>query len=166
MHLQVRLLGTHDPDDRKASFDLLTDGTLSTSPILPAAAGTSSITRTTPSFENNDFGNRADILVRAPEAAALSGREGENPEDRIGTPLDRCEDIEAATDGTVYATLTNNEKPGNFYGQVLRLSEDSNNPEAEKFAFEVSTTLWVSKRGSVALVAYVENHAPSEGLGA
>ena len=27
-------------------------------------------------FENNDFGYRTDILVHAPEAAALSGREG------------------------------------------------------------------------------------------
>src|SRR3712207_3005278 len=55
----------------------------------------------------------------------------------IGTPMDRCEDIEVAGDGTVYVALTNNFLHGNFYGQVLRITESNNDPEAEEFTFEV-----------------------------
>jgi uncharacterized protein len=72
--------------------------------------------------------------VRAPEAAALNEQGGDQP---IGTPLDRCEDIEVAQDGTIYAALTNNTRHGNFYGQILRITESGNDPEAEEFAFEV-----------------------------
>jgi secreted PhoX family phosphatase len=71
----------------------------------------------------------------APEAAAFPEKEGS--EDPIGTPLDRCEDIEVAGDGTVYAALTNNTKHGNFYGQILKITEDGGDAEAEEFAFEV-----------------------------
>jgi uncharacterized protein len=72
--------------------------------------------------------------VRAPEAAALNEQGGDQP---IGTPLDRCEDIEVAQDSTVYAALTNNTRHGNFYGQILHITESGNDPEAEEFAFEV-----------------------------
>ena len=67
-------------------------------------------------------------MVRAPEAAARSG--GEKPEDTIDTPLDRCKDIEVGSEGTVYATPTKYEKHGNLYGQILRISDGSNDPEA------------------------------------
>ena len=70
-----------------------------------------------------------------PETAARSG--GEKPEDRIDAPLDRCKDIEVGSEASVYVTLTNHEKHGNFYGQILRISEDSNDPEAEKPTFDV-----------------------------
>lgn len=74
----------------------------------------------------------------APEAAAFPEIEGS--EDPIGTPLDRCEDIEVAGDGTVYAALTNNTKHGNFYGQILKITEDGGDAEAEEFSFEVFAT--------------------------
>jgi uncharacterized protein len=39
--------------------------------------------------------------------------------------------------GQVYAALTNNELHGNFYGQIIRLTEKDNNPESSEFTFEV-----------------------------
>ena len=126
--------GTFDQNDREANFDLLTDGMLYVANFaqgrwIPLDYDNN------PVFSDNGFASQADVLVRAPEASALPIEEGE--EDPIGTPLDRCEDIEVANDGTVYAALTNNEKHGNFYGQVLRITEDGGDAEAEEFAFEV-----------------------------
>ena len=62
---------------------------------------------------------------------------GEKNRRTASIPLDRCKDIEVGTQATVYATLTSHAKHGNFYGQILRISEDSNDPEAEKFTFDV-----------------------------
>ena len=126
--------GTFDQNDREANFDLLTDGMLYVANFaqgrwIPLDYDNN------PVFSDNGFASQADVLVRTPEASALPIEEGE--EDPIGTPLDRCEDIEVANDGTVYAALTNNEKHGNFYGQVLRITEDGGDAEAEEFAFEV-----------------------------
>ncbi len=88
-----------------------------------------------PVFRENEFAGQADVLVRAPEAAALSEEEDGPP---IGTPMDRCEDIEVhPEDGTIYAALTNNEDHGNFHGQILRMYEKDGNPEAEEFTFEI-----------------------------
>jgi secreted PhoX family phosphatase len=36
--------------------------------------------------------------------------------------------------------LTNNELHGNFYGQIIRLTEKDGNPEATEFAYEVFAT--------------------------
>ena len=125
--------GTFDPNNREANLDLLTNGMLyvanfSNGRWVPLDY------ENNPIFSDNDFASQADVLVRAPEAAALAE---EGSEDPIGTPLDRCEDIEVASDGTVYAALTNNTKHGNFYGQILRITEAGNDPTAEEFAFEV-----------------------------
>ena len=129
--------GTFDPDDREANFDLLTDGMLYVANFangcwIPLDYENNSV------FSDNDFASQADVLVRAPEAAALPEKEGS--EDSIGPPLDRCEDIEVASDGTVYAALTNNTKHGNFYGQILKITEDGGDAEAEEFSFEVFAT--------------------------
>ena len=52
--------------------------------------------------------------------------------------MDRCEDIEVHPEtGQLYAALTNNENHGNFYGQIVRLTEKDNDPEAKEFAYEV-----------------------------
>jgi uncharacterized protein len=40
----------------------------------------------------------------------------------------------------VYAALSNNEKHGNVYGQVLRITESNNDPEMQEFTFEVFAT--------------------------
>ncbi len=75
------------------------------------------------------------MLVRTAEAAQLAEEEDGDP---IGTPLDRCEDIEIdPKTGEVYAALTNNTDHGNFYGQILKVIEAENDPEAMEFLFEV-----------------------------
>ncbi len=126
--------GTFDANDRETNFDLLTDGMLYVANFangrwVPLDYENNQV------FSDNGFASQADILVRAPEAAALPLEAGS--EDPVGTPLYRCEDIEVAQDGTVYAALTNNTKHGNFYGQVLKILEDGNDAEAEEFSFEV-----------------------------
>jgi secreted PhoX family phosphatase len=86
-------------------------------------------------FKDNGFKDQADVLVRAPEAAALNREEGDPP---IGTPMDRCEDIEVHPEtGDVYCALTNNELHGNFYGQIIRLRESDNDPTGKDFTYEV-----------------------------
>jgi secreted PhoX family phosphatase len=125
--------GAFDPDDRESNFDLLTDGMLYVADFSEGRWVALDY-ENNPLFEENGFEGQADVLVRAPEATALSEEEGRPP---IGTPMDRCEDIEVAGDGTVYVALTNNTKHGNFYGQVLRITESDNDPEAGEFTFEV-----------------------------
>ncbi len=88
-----------------------------------------------PIFGDNGYKDQADLLVRAAEAVKLEDPETELP---IGTPMDRCEDIEVHPQtGQVYAALTNNELHGNFYGQIIRITEKDDDPTAEEFAFEV-----------------------------
>ena len=134
MHLKVRLLGTYDPDDREANLDLLTARILYGANVA-SGRGNALDYENNSIFENNASGNQSDVPVLAPETAARSG--GEKPEDCIDTPLDRCKDIEVGSEATVYATLTNYAKHDTFYGQILRISEDSNDPEAEKPTFDV-----------------------------
>jgi secreted PhoX family phosphatase len=62
---------------------------------------------------------------------------GEKNRRTASIPLDRCKDIEVGSEATVYATLTNYAKHDTFYGQILRISEDSNDPEAEKPTVDV-----------------------------
>jgi secreted PhoX family phosphatase len=126
--------GTYDPDNREANLDLLTDGMLYVANFSSGEWAALDY-ENNPLFSDNGFASQADVLVRAPEAAVLPEKEG--GEDPIGTPLDRCEDIEVASDGTVYASLTNNSKHGNFYGQILKLTEKDEDPTAEEFAFEI-----------------------------
>ena len=86
-------------------------------------------------FKDNGFRSQADVLVRTAEAAKTPDEEGG---DAIGTPLDRCEDIEVdPEDGRVYAALTNNAKHGNFYGQIIRITEADDDAGATEFRYEV-----------------------------
>jgi uncharacterized protein len=126
--------GVYQPHDRAANMKLLTDGMLY---VADFANGrwVAMDYESNPIFADNDFKSQADVLVHTSEAAALEDPETEAP---IGTPLDRCEDIEVHPDsGTVYAALTNNENHGNFHGQIIRMYEAGADPEATEFSFEV-----------------------------
>lgn len=124
----------YNPDDREANKELLSDGMLYVADFgngkwVPLDFKNDSI------FKDSGFKDQADVLVRAPEAAALNREEGDPP---IGTPMDRCEDIEVHPEtGDVYCALTNNELHGNFYGQIIRLRESDNDPTGEDFTYEV-----------------------------
>lgn len=80
--------------------------------------------------ENGDrrFQTQADVLVYCREAAKLCG----------ATPMDRPEDIEIhPLDGTVFIAMTNNDKHGNLFGQILRIQEKSGDHAGMEFDFEV-----------------------------
>lgn len=126
--------GTCDPNTREANMDLLADGMLY---VADFANGrwVALDYENNPIFRDNDFKSQADVLVHAPKAAALEDPEFETP---LGTPLDRCEDIEIHPEtGTVYAALTNNANHGNFHGQIIRIFEADGDPESEEFYYEV-----------------------------
>ncbi len=126
--------GTYDPDNREANLDLLSDGMLY---VANFATGTwvPMDFENNPVFRDNGYGSQAEVLVRTIDASTLEDPETETP---IGTPMDRCEDIDVHPDtGQVYAALTNNENHGNFYGQILRITEDGDDPTSEAFTYEV-----------------------------
>ncbi|MBA2441093.1 MAG: DUF839 domain-containing protein [Rubrobacter sp.] len=126
--------GTYIPGDRRANMDLLTDGMLYVADFSEGRWVAMDY-ENNPIFRDNGFSDQAEVLVRTPEAAALEDPETEAP---IGTPMDRCEDIEVhPDDGTVYCALTNNSNHGNFYGQILRMYEAGGDAEATEFTFEV-----------------------------
>jgi secreted PhoX family phosphatase len=126
--------GTLNPDDREANFDLFSEGMLY---VADFANGrwVALDYENNPIFKDNGYKSQAEVLVRTIDASTLVDPETKAP---IGTPLDRCEDIEVHPEtGQVYAALTNNETHGNFYGQIIRLTEKGNDPTAEEFTFEV-----------------------------
>jgi secreted PhoX family phosphatase len=125
---------TYDPDNREANFELLSDGMLY---VADFANGrwVALDYENNPLFKDNGYKSQAEVLVRTIDASTLEDPETEAP---IGTPLDRCEDIEVHPEtGQVYAALTNNELHGNFYGQIVRLTEKAGDPEATEFTYEV-----------------------------
>jgi uncharacterized protein len=126
--------GTYDPDNREANMELLSDGMLY---VADFAQGkwTALDYENNPIFKDNGYKSQAEVLVRTIDASTIEDPETELP---IGSPLDRCEDIEVhPKTGQVYAALTNNELHGNFYGQILRLTEKDDDPTAEEFSYEV-----------------------------
>jgi secreted PhoX family phosphatase len=77
------------------------------------------------------FASQADVLANA-RAAAIALR---------ATPVDRPEDIEIhPKDSSVYIALTNNAGHGNFHGQIVRLVEADNLPQATAFDWSVFAT--------------------------
>ncbi len=74
------------------------------------------------------FKTQAEVLMRTREAAKAAG----------ATPIDRPEDCEVhPLDGSVYVALTNNSSHGNFFGQIIRLVEEADDSESEKFRYEI-----------------------------
>ncbi len=88
-----------------------------------------------PIFRDNGYKNQAEVLVRTIDAATLEDPETEtahrHPDGPLrghrGPPRDRAG----------LRALTNNALHGNFYGQILRLTEKDDDPTAEEFSFEV-----------------------------
>lgn len=77
------------------------------------------------------FKNQAEVLADARASALAIG----------ATPVDRPEDIEIhPKTGDVYMAFTNNSEHGNYYGQIIKLSEDASNWTAEAFQWEVFAT--------------------------
>jgi secreted PhoX family phosphatase len=72
--------------------------------------------------------SQAELLLHAPHAAGILG----------ATPLDRPEVcVVHPLDGTLYVALTYNTTHGNLYGQIVRLLEDDDNPEGDRFRYEI-----------------------------
>ena len=126
--------GTYKEGDRKANMELLSDGMLYVADFANGKWIALDF-KNNDLFKKNNFKDQADVLTRAPEAAKLAEEKDGPP---IGTPMDRCEDIEIdPKNKQVYCSLTNNENHGNFYGQIIRITEDGEDPASKGFSFEV-----------------------------
>lgn len=78
-----------------------------------------------------NFKNQTEIQIYAREAAKLLG----------ATPLDRPEDIEFdPLTGNVLIALTNNKPKKNYYGSILKIIEDNNDPASLSFKHETFLT--------------------------
>lgn len=126
--------GKYNAQDRKANLNLLAEGDLY---VADFAAGkwllldydrNAALKSAKKSDGSPMFTSQADILVDA-RAAALAVK---------ATPTDRPEDIEIhPITGEVYVALTNNSVHGNYFGQIVKLTEDQNDWTSEKFRWEV-----------------------------
>jgi len=125
--------GTIDPNNRDANLRLLESGKLYAADFqngkwLLLDYNTQQRLKDAKKADGSArFASQADVLADA-TGAALALR---------ATPTDRPEDIEVhPRTGHVYIALTNNANHGNFHGQIVRLMESENNPEAEAFEWE------------------------------
>ncbi|WP_400161835.1 PhoX family protein [Brevibacillus sp. TJ4] len=126
--------GKYDPAAGKANSKLLEEGTLYVANfgkgkwIAMDLATNEALQKATKSDGSPLFSSQADVLINCREAAQAVG----------ATPMDRPEDLEVhPIDGSVFIALTNNDKHGNFYGQIVRLFEKDNNHAGEDFTFEI-----------------------------
>ncbi|MFP5385328.1 MAG: PhoX family protein [Bacteriovoracia bacterium] len=86
-----------------------------------------------------NFLSQTEIQIYTREAAKLVG----------ATPLDRPEDIEFdPLTGNVLVALTNNKPRNNYYGSILKITEDNNDPAA--LSFKHSTFLSGGKENGFA----------------
>lgn len=182
--------GRYDPKNRAAARDLLADGDL-----YVANFGNGSWVlldygknKKLQDAKNGDkplFASQADVLADARAAALAVG----------GTPVDRPEDIEVhPINGDVYAALTNNSLHGNFFGHIIKWTEEGGDAAANRFlwgvfayggpqsgfaspdnlVFDPYGNLWMvtdnSDLGTNPIKAYHGNNAmfffPTEGAGA
>lgn len=71
------------------------------------------------------FKDHTEMLIRTREAAKIVG----------ATPMDRPEDIEVdPKNGSVYVSLSNNKKAGNYFGSILKIQERGANPLSLEFS--------------------------------
>ena len=125
--------GTYDPNNREANLRLLETGKLYAADfgggkwVLVDYDSQAKLKDAKNDDDTPQFTGQADVLVNAKPAAILIG----------GTPVDRPEDIEVhPITGHVYIALTNNTRHGNFHGQIVRIVEADNDPEAMTFDWE------------------------------
>jgi uncharacterized protein len=126
--------GTYSETDREANMRLLETGNLyvanfgSGQWILLDYDNNPALQEATNDDGTPLFSSQAQVLADALSASLAVG----------GTPVDRPEDIEIhPKTGDVYMAFTNNSQHGNYYGQIIKLSEDSSNWTAEAFKWEV-----------------------------
>lgn len=125
--------GTYDPANRAANMRLLESGKLYAADyqngkwLLVDYNAQQKLKDAKKSDGTPLFTSQADVLMDA-KAAALAIR---------ATPVDRPEDIEVhPLTGHVYIALTNNARHGNFHGQIIRMVEANNDPEAMTFDWD------------------------------
>jgi secreted PhoX family phosphatase len=113
---------------RAEQYKLLTNGTLYAADFKAGKWRALDYRRNKERLEEAGLKSQADVLLHAPDAAAVLG----------ATPLDRteCCAIHPA-DGTLFVALTYSSAHGNLFGQVIRLIEDDDNPEGQGFRYEV-----------------------------
>jgi secreted PhoX family phosphatase len=114
-------------DSRQDKQRLLTEGMLYAADLGAGRWRPLDLARS-PELRQAGFKSQGEVLLRTREAAAALK----------ATPLDRPEDCEVhPRDGTLYIALSNSLRHGNFYGQIVHLLEDKDNPEGESFRFEI-----------------------------
>ncbi|HEY0738698.1 MAG TPA: PhoX family phosphatase [Herpetosiphonaceae bacterium] len=125
--------GAYDPRNREANLRLLESGKLYAADfqngkwVLLDYDTQSALKSAKKADGSPRFKSQADVLADATGAAIVLR----------ATPTDRPEDIEVhPRTGQVYIAMTNNANHSNYHGQIVRLTETSNNPEAETFEWE------------------------------
>jgi secreted PhoX family phosphatase len=109
---------------------LLTAGTLYAADFANGKWLPLDLARSKP-LQEAGFKSQAEVLLRAREAAKVLK----------ATPLDRPEDCEVhPRDGSLYVVLSNNDRHGNFHGQIVRLVENGDDAESEGFRYELFLT--------------------------
>ncbi|WP_345461718.1 PhoX family protein [Deinococcus carri] len=126
--------GKYAPGNRAANRDLLADGDLyvanfgNGSWVLLDYDRNKKLQEARGSDGKALFGGQADVLADARASALAVG----------GTPVDRPEDIEIhPRTGEVYASLTNNSKHGNYFGQIIKFREHGDDWTAQTFLWDV-----------------------------
>jgi secreted PhoX family phosphatase len=115
-----------DSNNREANFDLLDEGDLYAADFLNNKwqlldyGGRKDL--------RNNFRSQADVLVNCDRAAKIAGAtECNRPEDIQIHPLDK----------SVYIAFTNNSRKKDYFGSIVRIIEDNNDPAGETFEWEV-----------------------------
>jgi len=129
--------GKYDPSAGKANSKLLEEGTLYVANFSKGKwvaldlAKNEALQKAVDGDKKPLFQTQADVLVNCREAAKAAG----------ATPMDRPEDVEVhPIDGSIFISMTNNSKHGNFYGQIVRMFESNDNHAGTDFTFEIFAT--------------------------